>query len=298
MTDSGYIQRLARDPRHFQIAALGALLVFGVSSGAFGIAPLQIAAIFATALTVQFLGSFMSAMRFDPRSAIVTSLLLALLLRADALAPLMIAAAIGVGSKFTMRLYNKHIFNPANIGIVALLLLSQSSMPHSDIAAAWTPSGEFGGAIWLAALIAGAGLIITYRAARIDAPLIFLGAYAALIVANALWLGEPLAIPLMRLQDGVLILFAFFMISDPKTTPDGAIARAVFAAGAALIAYVLAYHFHISDGVFYALAAMCVIRPIIERFDPAPQYRWGDPVTRPKFLARLTGARPHTLPAE
>lgn len=294
MTKSGFFKQLARDPRHYQIAALGALLTFGVTTRAFEISPLQIAAIFATALSVQFLGSFMSAMRFEPRSALITSLSLSLLLRADDLTPLMIAAAIGVGSKFTMRLYGKHIFNPANIGIVTLLLLSQSALPG----AAWTPSGQWGNAIWLAALIAGAGMVVTYRASRIDVPLIFLGAYAALIIARALWLGDPLAIPLMRLQNGALILFAFFMISDPKTTPDGAVARAVFAAGAALIAYVLAYHFYISDGIFYALAAMCVLRPVIERFDPAPHYRWGDPVTRPKILARLTGARPHPLPAE
>ncbi|WP_428409835.1 RnfABCDGE type electron transport complex subunit D [Hyphococcus sp.] len=289
---------LLRDPRHYQLATLGSLLAFGVTTRAFEISPLQIAAIFATSLFVQFLGSFMTAVRFEPRSAMITSLSLSLLLRADALAPLMIAAAIGVGSKFMFRLYGKHVFNPANAGIVALLLMSQTVMPG----AAWTASGQWGSAIWLAATLAGAGLFVTYRAARIDVPVIFLGTFAALIIARALWLGDPLAIPLLRLQNGALILFAFFMISDPKTTPDGALARGIFAGAAALTAYALTYHFFISDGIFYALAALCLIRPVIEAFDPAPHYRWGDPVSPPHFLSRLLRPRPHpkphTLPAE
>lgn len=294
MANTVFKAALFKDPRYYQLGVLSVLLAFGVMTRAFEISPLQIAAIFAAALAVQFLGSFMTAVRFDPRSAMITSLSLSLLLRADAVAPLMIAAAIGVGSKFMFRLYGKHIFNPANAGIVALLIMSQTVMPG----AAWTTPGQWGTALWLAAALAGAGLFVTYRSARFDVPLIFLGAFAALIVARALWLGDPLTIPFLRLQNGALVLFAFFMISDPKTTPDGALARAVFAAGAALIAYVLSYHFFISDGIFYALAAMCLIRPLIEAFDPAPQYRWGDPVSPPRFMLRFWRPRPAPLPAE
>ena len=285
---------LLKDPRHYQLATLSALLIFGVTTRAFEISPLQIGAIFAVALSVQFLGSFMTAVRFEPRSAMITSLSLSLLLRADAIAPLMAAAAIAVGSKFMFRLYGKHIFNPANAGIVALLIISQTVMPG----AAWTASGQWGSAIWLAALLAGAGMFVTYRAARLDVPLIFLGTFAALIIIRALWLGDPLAIPMLRLQNGALVLFAFFMISDPKTTPDGAMARAFFASAAAFIAYVMSYHFFMSDGIFYALAIMCLLRPLIEALDPAPHYRWGDRVSRPLFLARLFNPRAHPLPAE
>ena len=283
-----------KDPRHYQIATLSALLAFGVTTRAFDISPLQIAAILVTALSVQFLGSFMTAVRFEPRSALITTLSLSLLLRADALAPLMIAAALAIGSKFTLRLYGKHVFNPANIGIVALLILSATIMPD----AAWTTPGQWGTALWLAAALAGAGMLVTYRASRIDVPLIFLGTFAALIIIRALWLGDPLAIPMLRLQNGTLVLFAFFMISDPKTTPDGAMARAFFASAAAFIAYVMSYHFFMSDGIFYALAIMCLLRPLIEALDPAPHYRWGDRVSRPLFLARLFNPRAHPLPAE
>jgi len=281
------------DPRHYQIATLGALLLFGWLSGAFEISGAQFAGIVLAACAAQALGSFLIAVKPDLRSALITALSLSLLLRADAVWPLALAAALAIGSKFALRLNNKHIFNPANFAIVALLLAT-------DVV--WTTPGQWGTAVWFAALLAGAGLFVTYRAARFDVPLIFLGVFAALIFARALWLGDPLSIPMLRLQNGALILFAFFMISDPKTTPDGSIARALFAAGAAILTYILIWHFFVTDGLFYSLAIICLIRPALEWADPAPHYRWGDPVRAPPLLKRLRAqrapAREFPAPAE
>jgi len=40
------------------------------------------------------------------------------------------------------------------------------------------------------------------------------------VIGRSLYVGEPLTIPFHRLESGALLLFTFFMISDPKTTPD------------------------------------------------------------------------------
>ncbi|MBB5520007.1 RnfABCDGE type electron transport complex subunit D [Amphiplicatus metriothermophilus] len=281
---------LLRDARHFQIAGLAAFLCVGLSVRAFDVGAAQIATILVACMATQQLGAALNAMRFDWKSPLITTLSLALLLRADGLAPLAAAGAIAVGSKFALRLNGKHVFNPANIGIAATVLLTD---------AAWTTPGQWGSALWLAAFIAGAGAIVAHRAARLGVPLIFLGTYAAALFVRALYLGDPLAIPLLRLQSGALVLFAFFMISDPKTTPDGARARAAFAAGAAILAYVLQYHFFLDEGLFYALALMSLVRPLMELFDPAPRYQWGD--APPAFSAPRLGPRkaaPRILPAE
>lgn len=286
-------RRIWRDPRHYQIVTLTALLAFGWSTGVFEIAAGQVLGVALTACVAQAFGSFLIATRLDLRSALVTALSLSLLLRADAIWPLAVAAALAVGSKFALRLNGKHIFNPANFAIAAMVLFTDS---------AWTTPGQWGTAIWFAAALAGAGMFVTYRAARFDVPLIFLGTFAALLFIRALWLGDPLSIPLLRLQNGALILFAFFMISDPKTTPDGSIARTFFAAGAAFLTYILMWHFFIADGLFYSLAIMCLVRPLLEWADPAPHYRWGDPVRAPPALRRLTARRAsaskHPAPAE
>lgn len=273
----------SRDPRHYQIATLSTLLVFGIYAGAFEITGAQIIAIAAAACATQALCAFLIATQPDFRSALITALSLSLLLRADAIWPLALAGALAVGSKFTLRLGGKHIFNPANFAIVAMLLFS---------GAVWTTPGQWGTAIWFAALLAAVGMFVTYRAARFDVPLIFMATFAALLLFRTLYLGDPLAIPLLRLQNGALILFAFFMISDPKTTPDGSIARAAFAIATAMIAYVMTYHFFIVDGLFYALALMCLVRPVMEWADPAPRYRWSDAIA-PLSLARFRRRRTH-----
>ena len=292
MSTASSLRNTFKDPRVFQIAALSGLLAFGWTARAFEINPVHFIAIIVTACAAQWLGSLLIASRADLRSPLITALSLTLLLRADAVWPLVAAAAIAIGSKFMLRFGGKHVFNPANIAIVSMVLLTD---------AAWTTPGQWGTAVWFASLLAGVGFLVTYRAARLDVPLVFLGAYAALLFGRALWLGDPLAIPVLRLENGALILFAFFMISDPKTTPDGTLARAVFAGSAALLAYIMTFEFYMTDGLFYSLAIMCVIRPILEWLDPAPHYQWGDPVAPPKFLSRFIKPKPrapHPAPAE
>jgi len=144
----------------------------------------------------------------------------------------------------------------------------------SLVRAVETTPGQWGAALWFCALLAGAGVFITTRAARLDTALVFLGVYAGLLFARAAWLGDPAAIPLNRLQNGALVLFAFFMITDPKTTPDGVRARAAFAALTALAAFLLSHHFYVVDGLFFALAGACALRPLFERVDPARKYQW------------------------
>jgi Na+-translocating ferredoxin:NAD+ oxidoreductase RnfD subunit len=64
---------------------------------------------------------------------------------------------------------------------------------------------------------------------RADVTLAFLASWLSILFGRSLWLGEPLAIPIHRLQNGALLIFAFFMIPDPKTTPNSRTGRIVFA---------------------------------------------------------------------
>ena len=273
------IDRLAlpKDARWFQIGGQATILLFGLVALDFRIDAAQIAAAIGAALIAQMIGAALVASRFDWKSALITGLSLCLLLRANDLWPFIAAAFIGVGSKFALRRGGRHVFNPANIGIVLIIALSGG---------AWTSTGEWGSAPWFSALIAMLGLLVCWRASRLDAALIYLGVYATLLVGRALYLGDPLAIPALRLSHGALILFAFFMISDPKTTPENASERALFVALAALIAYVMQFHFFISDGIFYAPFLLALFR--FAAMKPAARaYEWGAaPAPLRSFLHR------------
>ena len=93
-------------------------------------------------------------------------------------------------------------------------------------------------------------------------------------MARSLSLGEPLAIPLHRLENGALVLFAFFMFSDPKTTPDSRSGRLLFAALVALGAYVVQFWLFRTNGLLWSLAACSLVVPVIDRLLPGRRYQW------------------------
>jgi hypothetical protein len=98
--------------------------------------------------------------------------------------------------------------------------------------------------------------------------------FAALQIGRAFWLGDPLAIPLHRLENGGLLLFAFFMISDPKTTPDSRIGRLVFAALVASGAYYVQFRLFRTNGLLWSLAICSFVVPLLDWRFPGQRYVW------------------------
>jgi Na+-translocating ferredoxin:NAD+ oxidoreductase RnfD subunit len=264
---SGAWRWLAADPRHGQIATLASLLLYGLGWLDFDLTLPQVAVTLATALGVQ-----QAADRWTGRpvvsgakSALISALSLCLLLRTDALWLAAIAAVIAIGSKFLVRVRDKHVFNPTNLALVVLLLTTD---------AAWVSPGQWGTHAIFAFGMASAGLLVVHRATRSDVTLAFIASWATLIFARSLWLGEPLAIPLHRLESGAFLLFSFFMISDPRTTPDSRGGRVFFAALVALGAAYVQFRLFRTNGLLWALAAASPLVPLIDLARPASRYFW------------------------
>ncbi len=258
---------LTADPRHGQIATLASLLLYGMTQLDFDVSLAQAAVTIGTALAAQRLGDAWvgAPWRSGAKSALISSLSLCLLLRTEALGWAAAGALIAVGSKFLIRARGKHVFNPTNLALAALLLTTP---------AVWVSPGQWGTGATFAFAIASAGLAVTYRSARSDVTLAFIAAYAALVVARSLQLGEPLTIPLHRLESGAFLLFSFFMISDPKTTPDARAGRVLFAV---LVAAGAAYvHFRLfrPNGFLWALVLTSPLVPVLDRLIPAARYEW------------------------
>lgn len=255
-----------RDPRYYQIAVLSSLLLFGVLVLDFGIHWQNAVAIVATALAVQYLGSRYARLpRFDPLSPLITSLSLTLLLRTDEIMLASIAAIIAIGSKFLIRVGGKHVFNPANVALVTLMLASEH---------AWVSSGQWGSAVTGAFALACLGFLVLTRARRAETTIAFLVFFAALLFGRAAWLGDPLSIPMHQLQNGTLLIFAFFMISDPKTTPDSPRGRILYAAIVAAVAFTIQFVYYTPNGPILALIMSAPLVPLIDRLLRGRHYQW------------------------
>jgi Na+-transporting NADH:ubiquinone oxidoreductase subunit NqrB len=253
----------------YQICVLGLLLSYGIAVLDFGIRWPNAVAIFATAQLAQFMGTrLFTQARFDPLSAIITAFSLTLLLRTDVIGLAILAAIIAIGSKFIVRMNGKHVFNPANIALASLMLLSDK---------AWVSSGQWGSAAIGTFALACLGFLVLTRAKRAETTLAFIIAFAGLLLARALWLGDPLAIPLHQVQSGALLIFAFFMISDPKTSPNTARGRIIYGALVACVAYCIQFVFHEPNGPILALIISAPIVPLIDAVARGTVYRWEQP---------------------
>jgi Na+-transporting NADH:ubiquinone oxidoreductase subunit NqrB len=182
----------------------------------------------------------------------------------------MIAAAIAIASKFLLRFNGKHIFNPANIALVSLMFVSDR---------AWVSSGQWGSAAIGAFTLACLGFLVLTRARRAETTVAFLLAYATLMIGRALWLGDPLSIPLHQLQNGALLIFAFFMISDPKTTPNRGLARLAYGVLVASVAYIIQFVFYEPNAPIIALILSAPLVPVLDRLLRGRHYRWESPAT-------------------
>ncbi|HEY7114547.1 MAG TPA: RnfABCDGE type electron transport complex subunit D [Thermoanaerobaculia bacterium] len=257
------------DPRLYQIGALSLLLAYGMTALAFDVTPRRAALLVATALATQYACTRIWGLpSFEPRSALVSGLSLCLLLRTDG-APIAAAgAALAVGSKFLLRWNGKHVFNPTNFGLAAAVLATGR---------AWVSPGQWGAPAFFGFLIACAGGLVVTRAARADVTIAFLAGYAGLLLARSAWLGEPASIPLHRLQSGALLLFSFFMISDPKTTPDSREGRILFGLLVAFAAAFVQFRLFRANGPIWALFALSPLTPLIDRLIPGRRYDWAFP---------------------
>jgi enediyne biosynthesis protein E5 len=254
------------DARHFQIAALGTLVLVSAAWLDFGATPAGTALALGGTLGTQLLCTRLWRLpALDLRSALITGFSLSLLLRSDLAGLYAAAGAVAILSKFALRLDGKHIWNPATFAIVALRYGTEQ---------VWISPGQWGAALWFAALLAFLGALVLQRSRRVDTAFFFLGAHTALLLARAAWLGDPWTIPLHQLQSGSLLLFSFFMVTDPRTTPDHRAGRLVFAVAVAALGHWLAFFEQMREALYLSLFVLAPLVPLLDRAWRAPRFAW------------------------
>jgi Na+-transporting NADH:ubiquinone oxidoreductase subunit NqrB len=282
--------RRPRDPRYYQILVLASLLAYGLLRLDLEVRAGQALAIVAAALVTQAactrftrrsaaaaapaaaaarLAAASPAPRFDPKSALISALSLCLLLRTDRLWLAVAAAVLSIASKFFLRVGGKHLWNPTNFGLVLTMTAS-----HGQV---WVSPGQWGSAALFGFLVLCLGGLVANRAARGDVTWAFLAGYGSLLLGRAWWLGQPLAIPLHQAASGAFLIFTFFMISDPKTTPDSRSGRILFALLVAAGAGWAQFALYRPTGLLLSLACLAPLVPVIDRLLPGEAYRWPRP---------------------
>jgi len=196
-------------------------------------------------------------------SAHITGLAVGMLLYAnDRLLPIAFATATAIGSKFVLRAPanggSRHFCNPSNFGIVVTLLF----FPWVGIAPPYqfTENLDRVGDWLLPLLIVVSGAFLNWKLTRRHVLIAsWLAAFALQAWMRSTLFGTPLVAPLLPMTGLAFVLFTFYMVTDPATTPSkpsGQIAFGIAVAGT----YGLLMVSHIVFGLFFALAIVCVGR--------------------------------------
>ena len=196
-------------------------------------------------------------------SAHITGLACAMLLYAnERLGPVVFASVVAICSKAVLRVPTergtRHFFNPSNFGItVTLLVFSWVSIaPPYQFTENMTGAGD-----WiLPAVIVCTGTFLNARFTH-RLPLIaaWLGGFVAQAVLRSLFFGIPLQAALVPMTGVAFILYTFYMVTDPATTPAGRRDQIAFGFSVAAV-YGLLMVTHVVFGLFFALTIVCAFR--------------------------------------
>ncbi len=200
-------------------------------------------------------------------SAHISGLAVSMLLYAnERLGPTMFAAAVAIGSKYLLRAPlpggrgSRHYFNPSNLGITATLLL----FPWVGIAAPYMFTENllsWGDWVFPVIIITLGSFLNTVFTKRVPLIAAWLTTFALQAVVRGLILDKPPVAGLLPMTGMAFLLFTFYMVTDPATTPSSTRGQIWFGASTALV-YSLLVANHIVFDLFFALTLVCMGRGV------------------------------------
>ncbi|MBK8609643.1 MAG: RnfABCDGE type electron transport complex subunit D [Chitinophagaceae bacterium] len=275
-----HVNQIFKDARYFQIIFQSIFLCYGLYFLHWNSEYWLYATYFVSCLATQFIGEwllgnknipFLTRYKSGIPSVLISAFGLSLLLKTNVTGVAVFASAFTIASKYIFRINGKHIFNPSALGIVAAIWLTGD---------AWVSPGQWGSNAVILFAVLSLGFIITTRIQKLDVSLAFLGVFAGLVfIRQIIYLGWPIDHFIQSVSTGSLLIFSFFMITDPKTIPNHTVVRIIWSAAIAAIAFYLAAFKFINAAPIFVLVLAQPLVPLLDRLFKARKFEWA-PVSR------------------
>lgn len=258
---------LREDARHYQILAQVLFLSYGILILDWDKDALNYLAAFSGTILTQILGIYFTTKNWNGiKSSIITALGLSLLLQANSPIVFFLAGVVAIGQKYALRVNGKHLWNPANFGIIISIIFSGG---------AWVSPGQWGTEALLILLVSGGGLAVLSKAKRMETAIVFLLSIGILeFLRTTLYLGWGPEVLVHKMSVGSLWLFALFMITDPMTTPNRRSVRIGWTIFVALLSFYLTNFWFINSSVQWVLFLSTPFTPFIDKLFHAPAFHW------------------------
>jgi Na+-transporting NADH:ubiquinone oxidoreductase subunit NqrB len=261
------IFRQLEDPRYFQIIYLGLFLLFGIFELNWETNIPGYVAIIVVSIGTQLLFARFTNKKYTSwKSALITGIGLCLLLKSNYELVLMLGAFLAIASKFLIRSKGKHIFNPSNFGIIVAIMLTGE---------AWISPGQWGSSTVVLYFIGAAALMILFKVGRVDTSLIFILTLFGLdILYSIAYLGWDWSLFVHKATNGTTLLFTFFMITDPVTTPNHKKSRIIWAVALGVISFVMINKFFIHTAPLWVLFFISPFTWVLDKIYVAEKFEW------------------------
>ena len=260
------IFKFFKDARDFQILWLSIFLLYGVWNLQWNNFA-SYAVIFSACLITQVFCNFLlSVSKPSVKSAIITALSLCLLFSANSLWTFALCGILSIASKFLLRLNKKHIFNPSLFGIVFCLLFTDD---------AWVSPGKWGNEYLLVVFFIACALLVLLKVGRIGTSLAFLGTLMTLeFFRTCIYFNDNMWVFLQKFSSGTILLFAFFMITDPMTTPRSFKGRLIYGCLVGGLTFYLTNWLQAYDAPIWALTIATPFTILINTLFKGARFNW------------------------
>lgn len=182
-------------------------------------------------------------------SAYITGISVGILVRSPAFWPYALCSALAITSKYVIRWRGRHLWNPSNFAISAMLLLVPEYVATLSI--------QWGNTIWPMLIVWVLGALIVYRVKRFHITATYVASFVILSYIRTFFTGHSFLAEVAPITGPMYQLFIFFMITDPRTTVKPRWAQCLVVALVAVAEMVL----RLAENVHAPYYALSIVGP-------------------------------------
>ncbi len=190
-------------------------------------------------------------------SAYISGISVGILVRSPAFWPYALCSALAITSKYVVRWRGRHLWNPSNFAISAMLLLVPEYVATLSI--------QWGNTVWPMLIVWVLGAVIVFRVKRFHITATYVVSFVVLSYVRTFITGHSFAAEVAPITGPMYQLFIFFMITDPKTTVKPRWAQC-------LVAFLVAcaeFFLRLTENVHAPYYALAIVGPLANAIEIA-----------------------------
>ena len=184
-----------------------------------------------------------------PASSYISGISAGILIRSPFYWPYFLTALISITSKYVLRYRGRHLWNPTNFGVSAVVFLAPATVAVLSV--------QWGNVVAPMVVIWLLGSVIVWRVGRFYLSATYVASFLLFSFVRAAASGTPWVAAVAPITGPMYQLFIFFMVTDPKVTVRPMWAQCLVVFIVAFVEMIL----RLNEVVYAPFYALCLVGP-------------------------------------